>query len=135
MAICALFVAQGAAIAVQHQQINDLKAMARTPGPRGETGPQGLPGLQGLRGPAGPAGRNGRDGEDARPVTEWTVEPQVTQMTAVEARAYCTDLAERAWPTSSTGDSTMDALTNSYSSVQQEKAFKDCMSDKGHPQP
>ncbi|MFB8034233.1 hypothetical protein ACFC5Z_15075 [Streptomyces sp. NPDC056004] len=29
----------------------------------------------------------------------------------------------------------MDALTDAYSSSQRENAFKDCMSDEGHPQP
>lgn len=66
------------------------------------------------------------------------VEPSdsgATQMTVLQARAYCTELAGEAWPESDDADPTMDALTDAYSSSQREKAFKDCMSDEGYPQP
>ncbi|MEE1769281.1 hypothetical protein PUR34_14250 [Streptomyces sp. JV185] len=69
------------------------------------------------------------------PATSGQASTRTTQMTDLEARAYCTDLAAKAWPESDDADPTMDALTDAYSSSQRENALKDCMSDEGYPQP
>ncbi|MFE7112792.1 hypothetical protein ACFU98_38395 [Streptomyces sp. NPDC057575] len=101
-----------------------------------KAGPQGVPGPRGI---ADPAGKNGKDGKSAQPITvpatSGLASTRTVQMTVLEARAYCTDLAAKAWPESDDADPTMDALTDAYSSSQRENAFKDCMSDEGHPQP
>ncbi|ENS4527113.1 collagen-like protein, partial [Salmonella enterica] len=46
------------------QALKDAQAIAKTPGPRGETGPQGAPGPKGDSGPQGPQGPRGIPGKD-----------------------------------------------------------------------
>ncbi|MFE7394246.1 hypothetical protein [Streptomyces sp. NPDC057582] len=136
VAAIGLFAGQGAAIIIQQGQIDDLKARAAQPGPRGETGPQGIPGPRGIAGPAGKNGKNGNDAVSATaPTNGGLTNGRATQMTVLEARAYCTDLAAKAYPDSTSSDPSMDALTDSYTSTMRERSFNDCMSDEGYPQP
>jgi len=131
--LAAVLAAQTAALVVQQAQIDDLKTRRSTPGPAGPSGPPGPAGLRGLRGPIGPAGKDGKDGTNS--VT--TVQDNVTQtqLTQTEARAHCETVAEQAYPsTSSSGDETLDSLTDSYSATMHEKTLQECMSEQGYPQ-
>jgi hypothetical protein len=113
----ALFAGQTAAIIAQ-QQIADLQGQAREPGPQGPPGPQGLPGPRGLTGPAGKDGKDGRTApSDVAPATDELSNGRTLQMTQLEARAYCTGLAAKAWPESKSGDPTLDELTGSYTAT------------------
>ncbi|WP_146207026.1 hypothetical protein [Streptomyces tirandamycinicus] len=132
----ALFTGQTVVIIAQQQQIADLQTRVGEPGPQGPPGPQGLPGPRGLTGPAGKDGKDGRAAPpDVDPATDELSNGRTLQMTQLEARAYCTELAGKAWPESKSGDPTLDELTGSYTATQREKAFKQCMTDEGWPQP
>ncbi|MFH8927566.1 hypothetical protein ACH4D4_11015 [Streptomyces pristinaespiralis] len=131
----ALFTGQTAAFIAQQQQIADMQTRASEPGPQGPPGPQGLPGPRGL---TGPAGRDGKDGlaapSEGAPETDADNNGRTLQMTHLEARAHCTELASKAWPESNSEDPTMYELTSSYTTAQRGEAFKQCMADEGWPQ-
>ncbi|MEU2506017.1 hypothetical protein ABZ621_15035 [Streptomyces sp. NPDC007863] len=135
-----LLAGQTTALVLQQQQINALEDRPPVPGPPGVQGQRGLQGAQGIpgpRGPAGVAGKNGRDGLDAPSGSAFLDTPSDTearQKTQLEARAYCTDLAETAYPDTPSNDPSMDELTGMYSLTMREKSFKECMSDEGYPQ-
>lgn len=128
-----LLAGQSAAIIAQHNQISALRQRVAVPGPQGPAGPQGIPGP---RGETGAPGKDGKDGEDGRPGTPIVVPGggKATGMTQLEARAHCTDLAQKAWPDSSGGEPSMEELGRMYTEMQRERSFKQCMSDEGWPQ-
>ncbi|WP_371602312.1 collagen-like protein [Streptomyces sp. NBC_01220] len=128
-----LFAAQGAAIVIQQGQINDLKAKSAQPGPRGEAGAQGIQGPQGPRGIAGAAGKDGEDGQDGAPAA--VSNGRATQMTSLEARAHCTELANKAYPDSTSSDPSLNDMTEAFNTTMREKSYNQCMSDEGYPQP
>lgn len=126
---------QATVLVLQQQQIDALEARAAVPGPQGPTGPQGIAGPRGL---PGLPGKDGRDGIDALPVTlpdTGDTNGRASAPTLLEARAHCTELADKAYPNTPSGDKTMDELWGAASLPMHEKAFKQCMSDEGYPQP
>ncbi|MER5482945.1 hypothetical protein ABT024_06975 [Streptomyces sp. NPDC002812] len=127
-----LLAGQTAAIVIQQGQISELQRRAAVPGPKGPAGPQGIPGPRGEQGLPGTNGKNGADGMPST-VTPDSGNGRAVALTQPAARAYCTDLAAKAWPDSSGGDPSMEELTRSYTLVQREKSFKQCMSDEGWP--
>lgn len=135
-----LLAGQTTALVLQQQQINALEARAPVPGPPGtpgQPGPQGPQGVPGPRGPAGLAGKDGRDGIDglsSSTFVDTSSDTGSSQKTQLEARAYCTDLADKAYPDTSSNDPSMDELTDMFSLTMREKSFKQCMSDEGYPQ-
>ncbi|MFE6841109.1 hypothetical protein [Streptomyces sp. NPDC057686] len=131
-----LLASQSAALIAQHQQISELQSRAAIVGPSGPAGPQGLPGPRGEAGLPGKDGKDGMDGKDPSPGVSGIVEGnrKAESLTQTAARAYCTQLAQKAWPDSSGGDPTMNELTGAYTLAQREKSFKQCMSDEGWPQ-
>lgn len=57
------------------------------------------------------------------------------EMTALEVRAYCTDLARRAWPDDpprDTDDPTLAQIGEAYSDAQREQAYQQCMREHGY---
>ena len=121
-------------LVLQQQQIDALESRAAVPGPQGPVGPQGVVGPPGL---PGLPGKDGRDGVDAFPATlpvDDGSNGRATAPTELEARAHCTELADKAYPNTPSGDKTMDELWGMASLPMHEKAFKQCMSDEGHPQ-
>lgn len=130
-----LLSAQTTVLVLQQQQIDALEARAAVPGPQGPTGLTGAAGPPGL---PGLPGKDGRDGIDALPAAlpdAGETNGRATVPTLLEARAHCTELADKAYPNAPSGDKTVDELWGAASLPIREKAFKQCMSDEGHPQP
>lgn len=118
-------------LVLQQQRIDALEARGAVPGPQGPPGPQGVAGPRGL------PGKDGRDGIDALPAVVPAADGsngRATAPTELEARAHCTELTDKAYPNTPSGDKTVDELWGMASLQMYEKAFKQCMSDEGYPQ-
>nr|WP_159059556.1 hypothetical protein [Streptomyces antibioticus] len=135
-ALIAVLTAQSVALVVQQGQINDLRAEQETSDTAGPSGPPGPPGPPGPRGLTGAAGKNGRDGRDGvSTVVAGQGGSTQTQLTLTEARAHCQTVADDAYPDGvSSGDETLDSLTDSYNATMRKKTFDECMVEQGYPQ-
>lgn len=85
--------ALGVCLAMCHRALTEVRALARVPGPAGETGPEGKRGLQGERGEKGergeagkqgPAGPAGIDGNDGKPGPKGESGRNATDLTLVQ---------------------------------------------------
>ena len=135
-ALLAVLVAQSVALVVQQSQINDLRTEQDAPIAVGPSGPPRPSGPPGPRGPTGAVGKDGRDGRDGvGTVVAGQDSATQTQLTPTEARAHCQTVASDAYPDGvSSGDETLDSLSDSYTATMREKAFGECMTEQGYPQ-